>query len=149
MQLEQFNYDNKIVRNFGIATIIWGIVGMSIGLLVATQLVWPAMNFGIQFSTFGRIRPVHTNAIIFAFVGNAIFMGVYYSLQRVLRARMFSDMLSKIHFWGWQLVIVASAITLPLGLTTSHEYAEMEWPIDLGISYKTYGITRPVIPYAI
>lgn len=142
MQLEQFNYDNKIVRNFGIATIIWGIVGMSIGLLVATQLVWPAMNFGIQFSTFGRIRPVHTNAIIFAFVGNAIFMGVYYSLQRVLRARMFSDMLSKIHFWGWQLVIVASAITLPLGLTTSHEYAEMEWPIDLGITiiWVVFGI---------
>ena len=142
MQLEQFNYDNKIVRNFGIATIIWGIVGMSIGLLVATQLVWPAMNFGIQFSTFGRIRPVHTNAIIFAFVGNAIFMGVYYSLQRVLRARMFSDVLSKIHFWGWQLVIVASAITLPLGLTTSHEYAEMEWPIDLGITiiWVVFGI---------
>ncbi|CDS92876.1 cytochrome-c oxidase, cbb3-type subunit I [Sphingobacterium faecium] len=142
MQLEQFNYDNKIVRNFGIATIIWGIVGMSIGLLVATQLVWPAMNFGIQFSTFGRIRPVHTNAIIFAFVGNAIFMGVYYSLQRVLRARMFSDALSKIHFWGWQLVIVASAITLPLGLTTSHEYAEMEWPIDLGITiiWVVFGI---------
>lgn len=142
MQLEQFNYDNKIVRNFGIATIIWGIVGMSIGLLVATQLVWPAMNFGIQFSTFGRIRPVHTNAIIFAFVGNAIFMGVYYSLQRVLRARMFSDLLSKIHFWGWQLVIVASAITLPLGLTTSHEYAEMEWPIDLGITliWVVFGI---------
>ncbi|UIR56613.1 cytochrome-c oxidase, cbb3-type subunit I [Sphingobacterium sp. SRCM116780] len=135
MQLEQFNYDNKIVRNFGIATIIWGIVGMSIGLLIATQLVWPAMNFGIQFSTFGRIRPVHTNAIIFAFVGNAIFMGVYYSLQRVLKARMFSDILSKLHFWGWQLIIVASAITLPLGLTTSHEYAEMEWPIDLGITF--------------
>lgn len=142
MQLEQFNYDNKIVRNFGIATIIWGIVGMSIGLLVATQLVWPAMNFGIQFSTFGRIRPVHTNAIIFAFVGNAIFMGVYYSLQRVLRARMFNDLLSKIHFWGWQLIIVASAITLPLGLTTSHEYAEMEWPIDLGITliWVVFGI---------
>ncbi|WP_270089664.1 cytochrome-c oxidase, cbb3-type subunit I [Sphingobacterium sp. SYP-B4668] len=134
MQLEQFNYDNKIVRNFGLATIIWGIVGMSVGLLVALQLVWPEMNFGVQYTTFGRVRPVHTNAVIFAFVGNAIFMGVYYSLQRVLKARMFSDMLSKIHFWGWQLVIIASAITLPLGLTTSHEYAEMEWPIDLAIT---------------
>jgi len=134
MQLEQFNYDNKIVRNFGLATIIWGIVGMSVGLLVALQLVWPEMNFGVQYTTFGRVRPVHTNAVIFAFVGNAIFMGVYYSMQRVLKARMFSDVLSKIHFWGWQLVIIASAITLPLGLTTSHEYAEMEWPIDLAIT---------------
>lgn len=134
MHLEQFSYDNKIVRNFGIATIIWGIVGMSIGLLIALQLIWPEMNFLTQYTTFGRVRPVHTNAVIFAFVGNAIFMGVYYSLQRVLKARMFSDVLSKIHFWGWQLIIVASAITLPLGFTSSHEYAEMEWPIDLGIT---------------
>ncbi len=134
MHLEQFSYDNKIVRNFGIATIIWGIIGMSIGLLVALQLIWPEMNFLTQYTTFGRVRPVHTNAVIFAFVGNAIFMGVYYSLQRVLKARMFSDVLSKIHFWGWQLIIIASAITLPLGYTSSHEYAEMEWPIDLGIT---------------
>ncbi|KKO93017.1 bifunctional cbb3-type cytochrome c oxidase subunit I/II [Sphingobacterium sp. Ag1] len=142
MQLEQFSYDNKIVRNFGIATIIWGIVGMTIGLLVATQLVWPQMNFGLQFTTFGRVRPVHTNAVIFAFVGNGIFMGVYYSLQRVLKARMFSDALSKLHFWGWQLIIVASAITLPLGLTSSHEYAEMEWPIDIAITliWVVFGI---------
>ncbi len=134
MQVEQFNYDNKIVRDFGIATVIWGIVGMTVGLIAALQLVWPEVNFGLQYSTFGRIRPLHTNAVIFAFVGNAIFMGVYYSMQRVLKARMFSDVLSKIHFWGWQLIIVASAITLPLGLTTSHEYAEMEWPIDLAIT---------------
>ncbi|MBP3943957.1 cytochrome-c oxidase, cbb3-type subunit I [Sphingobacteriaceae bacterium WQ 2009] len=142
MQLEQFNYDNKIVRNFGVATIVWGIVGMSIGLLVAMQLVWPALNFATQYSTFGRVRPVHTNAVIFAFVGNAIFMGVYYSLQRVLKARMFSDVLSKIHFWGWQLVIIASAITLLLGYTSSHEYAEMEWPIDIGITliWVVFGI---------
>ena len=142
MQLQQFNYDNKIVRDFGIATIIWGIIGMSVGLLIATQLVWPEMNFLNQYTTFGRIRPVHTNAVIFAFVGNAIFMGVYYSIQRVLKARMFSDVLSKIHFWGWQLVIVASAITLPLGFTTSHEYAEMEWPIDIGITiiWVVFGI---------
>ncbi|QQT24522.1 cytochrome-c oxidase, cbb3-type subunit I [Sphingobacterium spiritivorum] len=142
MQLEQFNYDNKIVRNFGLATIIWGIVGMSVGLLVALQLVWPDMNFGIQYTTFGRVRPVHTNAVIFAFVGNAIFMGVYYSLQRVLKARMFSDVLSKLHFWGWQLVIIASAITLPMGFTSSHEYAEMEWPIDVAITliWVVFGI---------
>ncbi|TJZ50780.1 cytochrome-c oxidase, cbb3-type subunit I [Sphingobacterium olei] len=142
MQLEQFNYDNKIVRDFGIATIIWGIIGMSVGLLIACQLIWPELNFLNQYTTFGRVRPVHTNAVIFAFVGNAIFMGVYYSMQRVLKARMFSDVLGKIHFWGWQLVIVASAITLPLGLTTSHEYAEMEWPIDLAITvvWVVFGI---------
>ncbi|MGN5952978.1 cytochrome-c oxidase, cbb3-type subunit I [Sphingobacterium lactis] len=134
MQVEQFNYDNKIVRDFGIATVIWGIVGMTVGLIAALQLVWPIMNFDTQFTTFGRIRPLHTNAVIFAFVGNAIFMGAYYSMQRVLKARMFSDVLSKVHFWGWQLIIVASAITLPLGLTTSHEYAEMEWPIDIAIT---------------
>lgn len=133
MQLEQFNYDNKIVRDFGVATIIWGIVGMTVGLLVALQLVWPIFNFELQYTTFGRIRPLHTNAVIFAFVGNGIFMGVYYSMQRVLKARMFSDTLSKIHFWGWQLIILAAAITLPLGLTTSHEYAELEWPIDVAV----------------
>ncbi len=142
MQVEQFNYDNKIVRNFGIATIIWGLVGMSIGLLVATQLIWPEMNFLNQYTTFGRVRPVHTNAVVFAFVGNAIFMGVYYSMQRVLKARMFSDLLSKIHFWSWQLVIVASAVTLLLGYTSSHEYAEMEWPIDIAITlvWVVFGI---------
>src|SRR5690606_5152806 len=114
MQLTKFNYDNKIVRNFGIATIFWGIVGMSVGLLVAVQLVWPFMNLDLQYTTFGRIRPLHTNAVIFAFVGNAIFMGVYYSLQRLLKARMYSDFLSRVHFWGWQLIILAAAITLPL-----------------------------------
>ncbi|MES2828035.1 MAG: cytochrome-c oxidase, cbb3-type subunit I [Bacteroidota bacterium] len=134
MQLEKFTYDNKIVRNFGLATIIWGIIGMTVGLLVAMQLFKPAMNLGNQYTTFGRIRPLHTNAVIFAFVGNAIFMGVYYSLQRLLKARMFSDLLSKIHFWGWQLIIVSAVITLPLGLTTSHEYAELEWPIDIAIT---------------
>ncbi|RAJ29585.1 cytochrome-c oxidase, cbb3-type subunit I [Pedobacter cryoconitis] len=131
---EKFHYDNKIVRNFALATIIWGIVGMTIGLLIAMQLFKPAMNMGSQYTTFGRIRPLHTNAVIFAFVGNAIFMGVYYSLQRLLKARMYSDILSKIHFWGWQLIIIATVITLPLGLTSSHEYAEMEWPIDIAIT---------------
>ncbi|HZY39603.1 MAG TPA: cytochrome-c oxidase, cbb3-type subunit I [Mucilaginibacter sp.] len=142
MQPENFYYDNKIVRNFAIATVVWGIVGMSVGLLIAIQLFHPAANFGSQYTSFGRIRPVHTNAVIFAFVGNAIFMGVYYSLQRLLKARMFSDTLSKIHFWGWQLIIVAAAITLPLGFTTSHEYAELEWPIDILITivWVVFGI---------
>lgn len=142
MQPENFYYDNKIVRNFGIATVIWGIIGMTVGLIVAIQLYSPGMNMGNQYTTFGRIRPLHTNAVIFAFVGNAIFMGVYYSLQRLLKARMFSDALSKIHFWGWQLIILSAVITLPLGLTTSHEYAELEWPIDIAITlvWVVFGI---------
>ena len=134
MQLEKFTYDNKIVRDFSIATLVWGIIGMTVGLLIATQLYNPALNLGSQYTTFGRIRPLHTNAVIFAFVGNAIFMGVYYSLQRLLKARMYSDVLSKIHFWGWQLIIVSAVITLPMGFTTSHEYAELEWPIDIAIT---------------
>ena len=133
MELEKFSYDNKIVKSFAIATIFWGIVGMVVGLLIASQLFLPALNFNLPFTTFGRIRPLHTNAVIFAFVGNAIFMGVYYSLQRLCKARMFNDFLSKFHFWGWQLIIVAAAISLPLGLTTSKEYAELEWPIDIAI----------------
>ncbi len=134
MQPDKFYYDNKTVRNFAIATIAWGIIGMTVGLLIATQLYSPSMNMGNQYTTYGRIRPLHTNAVIFAFVGNAIFMGVYYSLQRLLKARMFSDVLSKIHFWGWQLIIVSAVITLPLGFSTSHEYAELEWPIDIAIT---------------
>ncbi len=142
MQLEKFSYDNKIVRNFGIATIVWGIIGMTVGLLAAIQLFWPFMNFDNQYTTFGRVRPVHTNAVIFAFVGNSIFMGIYYSMQRLLKTRMFSDKLSNIHFWMWQLIIVASAVTLLLGYTTSHEYAEMEWPIDIAITiiWVVFGI---------
>ncbi|MBT8219786.1 MAG: cytochrome-c oxidase, cbb3-type subunit I, partial [Bacteroidia bacterium] len=133
-QVETFSYDNKIVRNFGIATIVFGVVGMLVGLLVALQMIWPAMNLGNEYTTFGRIRPLHTNAAIFAFVGNGIFMGVYYSLQRLLKTPMWSKKLSAIHFWGWQLIIVAAAITLPLGITSSHEYAELEWPIDIAIA---------------
>ena len=134
MQLESFQYDNKTVRNFAIATMIWGVVGMLVGLIIALQLVFPAeLNLQPYFN-FGRLRPLHTNAVIFAFVGNGIFMGVYYSLQRLLKARMFNDTLSKIHFWGWQLIIVAAAITLPLGMTTGKEYAELEWPIDIAIT---------------
>jgi cytochrome c oxidase cbb3-type subunit I/II len=139
---EKFYYDNKIVRDFAIATIVWGVIGMTVGLLVAMQLFTPELNMGSQYTTFGRIRPLHTNAVIFAFVGNAIFMGVYYSLQRLLNARMFSNVLSKIHFWGWQLIIVAAVITLPLGLSSSHEYAELEWPIDVAITlvWVVFGI---------
>jgi cytochrome c oxidase cbb3-type subunit I/II len=138
--LEKFQYDNKIVRNFAFATIIWGVVGMLVGLWVALLMVFPQWNvtgaagketIGL---TFGRLRPLHTNAVIFAFVGNGIFMGYYYSLQRLLKTRMASDMLSKIHFWGWQLIIVAAALTLPLGMTTGKEYAELEWPIDIAIT---------------
>ncbi|MER2999612.1 cytochrome-c oxidase, cbb3-type subunit I [Pontibacter populi] len=131
---ETFFYDNKIVRDFGIATVFWGIAGMLIGVIIAFQLANPDMNMGTQYTTFGRVRPLHTNAVIFAFVGNAIFMGVYYSLQRLCKTRMYSDLLSKINFWGWQLIIVSAVITLPLGITTSKEYAELEWPIDIAIT---------------
>jgi cytochrome c oxidase cbb3-type subunit I/II len=134
MQTEKFSYDNNIVRLFGNATIFWGAIGMLVGLLVAFQLIFPALNFGIEYTSFGRIRPLHTNAVIFAFVGNGIFAGVYYSLQRLLKTRMYSDLLSKINFWGWQLIIVAAAVSLPLGYTTSKEYAELEWPIDIAIA---------------
>jgi cytochrome c oxidase cbb3-type subunit I/II len=134
MQLESFQYDNKTVRNFALATIIWGVVGMTVGLWVALELVFPTVLNIQPYFNFGRIRPLHTNAVIFAFVGNGIFMGVYYSLQRLLKTRMYSDTLSKIHFWGWQLIIVAAAITLPLGISAAKEYAELEWPIDIAIT---------------
>ena len=134
MEKEQFYYDNKIVKMFLIATILWGVVGMLVGLLVAFLFIFPNYMEGISWLSFGRLRPLHTNAVIFAFVGNSIFMGIYYSMQRLLKTRMFSDTLSKIHFWGWQFIIVAAAITLPLGLTSSKEYAELEWPIDIAIT---------------
>jgi len=134
MHLERFSYDNAIVRNFAFATMIWGVIGMLVGLTAALQLAFPALNFGLEFTTFGRIRPLHTNAVIFAFVGNGIFTGVYYSLQRLCKTRMFSDVLSQINFWGWQLIILSAVLTLPLGYTTSKEYAELEWPIDIAIT---------------
>ncbi|MEO1652604.1 MAG: cytochrome-c oxidase, cbb3-type subunit I [Bacteroidota bacterium] len=133
-EMQKFAYDNQIVKLFILATVVFGIVGMLVGLLAAIQLRFPAFNFGIPYTTFGRIRPLHTNAIIFAFVGNAMFAGVYYSTQRLLKTRMFSDTLSYLNFWGWQLIILSAAITLPLGITTSHEYAELEWPIDIAIA---------------
>jgi cytochrome c oxidase cbb3-type subunit I/II len=140
--VERFYYDNQTVRLFLVAAVIFGVVGMTVGLLIATQLFMPALNFGIPYTSFGRLRPLHTNAVIFAFVGNAMFAGVYYSMQRLLKARMYSDVLSKIHFWGWQLIILSAAITLPLGFTTSHEYAELEWPIDIAIAliWVVFGI---------
>ncbi|WP_126974421.1 cytochrome-c oxidase, cbb3-type subunit I [Gynurincola endophyticus] len=142
MQIEKFYYDNKIVKWFGYATIVWGIVGMLAGLYAAVQMYIPALSFDFAPTTFGRVRPVHTNAIIFAFVGNCIFTGVYYSLQRLCKTRMFSDKLSKIHFWGWQSIIVAAAVTLLLGFTTGKEYAELEWPIDIAITliWVVFGI---------
>ncbi|MCB9297264.1 MAG: cytochrome-c oxidase, cbb3-type subunit I [Lewinellaceae bacterium] len=141
-QVEKFSYDNAIVRKFAYASIIFGMVGILVGLIAALQLVFPALNLGIPETTFGRIRPLHTNAAIFAFVGNGIFMGVYYSLQRLLKARMFSKALSEFHFWGWQAIILAAAITLPLGITSAKEYAELEWPIDLAIAlvWVAFGI---------
>lgn len=133
MEVEKFSYDNRAVRNFAIASFVWGIVGMLVGLVVALQLIFPQLNF-IEYATFGRLRPLHTNAVIFAFVGNGIFMGVYYSLQRLCKTRMWNDTLSAIHFWGWQLIILLAAVTLVLGITTSKEYAELEWPIDILIT---------------
>jgi len=134
MDVQQFYYDNKIVKKFIYATLLWGVVGMLVGLILAFMFLFPNMTDGISWLSFGRLRPLHTNAVIFAFVGNAIFAGVYYSTQRLLKARMFSDLLSNINFWGWQLLIVGAAITLPLGYTTSKEYAELEWPFDIWIA---------------
>src|SRR4029079_7058242 len=129
---DTIRYDDAIVRKFVTATIVWGAVGMVVGLWCALQLAMPRLNFAPYF-TFGRIRPLHTNAVIFAFAGNAIFAAVYYSSQRLLKARPL-DRLSRIHFWGWQAIIVAAAITLPLGFTQGKEYAELEWPIDIAIT---------------
>lgn len=142
MEMQQFQYDNKIIRNFIYASIVFGVVGMLVGLILAFMFLFPNVTSGISFLSFGRLRPLHTNAVIFAFVGNAMFAGVYYSMQRLLKARMFSDFLSKLHFWGWQLIIVAAAVTLPLGYTTSKEYAELEWPIDIAIAliWVVFGI---------
>jgi len=133
-QIETFSYDDAIVRRFLWATVIWGLVGFTVGLLIALQLANPWFNFNTEWLSFGRLRPLHTNAVIFAFAGNAIFTGVYYSTQRLLKTRMFSDGLGKFHFWGWQAIIVAAALTLPLGFTQAKEYAELEWPIDIAIA---------------
>jgi len=127
----EITYDDAIVRKFVFASVGWGVIGLLVGVIIATQLAFFQANFDTSWLTFGRLRPLHTNAVIFAFVGNMIFGSVYYSMQRLLKTRMASDLLSKIHFWGWQLIIVCAAVTLPLGITQSKEYAELEWPIDL------------------
>ena len=141
-QLETVYYDNKMPRLFAMATILWGAVGMLVGVLIAFQLVFPALNFDLSFTTYGRLRPLHTNAVIFAFVGNGIFTAIYYSLPRLLKTSMWSSKLSKIHFWGWQSIIVLAAITLVCGITTGKEYAELEWPIDILITliWVVFGI---------
>ena len=134
VSLERFSYDDDVVRKFLFATLLWGVVGMLVGLLIALQLANPIFNFNTSWLSFGRLRPLHTNAVIFAFAGNAFFCGAYYSTQRLLKARMFSDGLSRFHFWGWQAIIVSAALTLPAGFTQAKEYAELEWPIDIAIA---------------
>ncbi len=133
-RVESFTYDDKVVRQFAFATAIWGVIAMGVGVWLAFLLVMPALGFDLPYLSFGRLRPLHTNAAVFAFAGNAIFAAVYYSSQRLLKARMYSDKLSAFHFWGWQAIIVAAAVTLPLGITQSKEYAELEWPIDVAIT---------------
>ena len=127
-------YNDKVVRQFTVMTVVWGIVGMLVGVLIAAQLYFPALNFDLPWLSYGRLRPLHTNAVIFAFGGSALFATSLYTVQRTCHVRLISDKLASFVFWGWQLVIVAAAITLPLGYTQSKEYAELEWPIDLLIT---------------
>jgi len=133
MQEQQASYNYTVVRQFTIATVVWGIVGMLVGVVIAAQLIWPELNFASWFS-YGRLRPLHTNAVIFAFGGSALFATSYYVVQRTCHVRLFSDKLAAFTFWGWQAVIVSAAITLPMGFQTSKEYAELEWPIDVLIA---------------
>ena len=133
VETRRITFDDAIVRRFLFASVIWGVVGLLVGVIIATQMVWFQANLLPQL-TFGRLRPLHTNAVIFAFVGNMMFAGVYYSTQRLLKTRMANDVLSKIHFWGWQAIIVSAALTLPFGITQGKEYAELEWPIDISIA---------------
>jgi len=127
-------YNDKVVRQFALATVFWGVVGMLVGVIIAAQLTWPALNLGIEWLSYGRLRPLHTNAVIFAFGGCGLFAASYYVVQRTSQVRLFSDGLAAFTFWGWQLVIVLAAITLPLGMTQGKEYAELEWPIDILIA---------------
>ena len=137
--LESFTYDDAIVRKFLAAMYLWSLVAVLVGIYIALQLIYPALTFGRAELTFGRLRPLHTNAAIFAFAGNAIFAAVYYSTQRLCKARMWSDKLGGLHFWGWQGVILAAALTLPFGITHGKEYAELEWPIDVAIAVVWLG----------
>jgi cytochrome c oxidase cbb3-type subunit 1 len=135
-------YNYKVVRQFSIMTVVWGIVGMAVGVLIAAQLAWPALNFDIPWLSYGRLRPLHTNAVIFAFGGCALMATSFYVVQRTCQTRLISDALASVVFWGWQLVILAAAVSLPLGFTTSKEYAELEWPIDVLITivWVLYGV---------
>src|SRR5688572_14463985 len=135
-------YNDRVVRQFSVMTVVWGIVGMAVGVLIAAQLYWPALNFDIAWLSYGRLRPLHTNAVIFAFGGSALFATSYHIVQRTCGVRLFGDRLAAFTFWGWQAVIVAAAITLPLGITQGKEYAELEWPIDLLITavWVAYGV---------
>ncbi|MGX5649616.1 cytochrome-c oxidase, cbb3-type subunit I [Hydrogenophaga borbori] len=127
-------YNDKVVRQFALATVFWGVVGMLVGVIIAAQLTWPALNLGIEWLSYGRLRPLHTNAVIFAFGGCGLFAASYYVVQRTSQVRLFSDGLAAFTFWGWQVVIVLAAITLPMGMTQGKEYAELEWPIDILIA---------------
>jgi len=127
-------YNYRVVRQFAIMTVVWGIVGMAVGVLIAAQLVWPELNFDLPWTSYGRLRPLHTNAVIFAFGGCALFATSYYAVQRTSQAPLFAPKLAAFTFWGWQLVILLAAVSLPLGFTTSKEYAELEWPIDILIA---------------
>ena len=127
-------YNDRVVRQFALMTVVWGIVGMLVGVIIAAQLIWPELSFNLPFLSYGRLRPLHTNAVIFAFGGSALFATSYYVVQRTCHTRLFAGGLAEFTFWGWQLVIVLAAITLPLGITSSKEYAELEWPIDLLIA---------------
>ena len=130
----QTSYNYKVVQQFSVMTVIWGVVGMLVGVIIAAQLIWPALNFDIPWLTYSRLRPLHTNAVIFAFGGSALFASSYYIVQRTCQVRLFCDKLAAFTFWGWNLVIVLAAITLPLGFTSGKEYAELEWPIDILIA---------------
>jgi cytochrome c oxidase cbb3-type subunit 1 len=134
METQSTSYNDKVVRQFTVMTVVWGIVGMLVGVIIAAQLAWPELNFGIPWLSYGRLRPLHTNAVIFAFGGCALFASSYYVVQRTCHVPLVSSSLAAFTFWGWQAIIVAAAITLPLGITTSKEYAELEWPIDAAIA---------------
>ncbi|MFM2450978.1 MAG: cytochrome-c oxidase, cbb3-type subunit, partial [Pseudomonadota bacterium] len=127
-------YNDTVVRNFALAAVLWGVVGMLVGVIIAAQMTWPELNFGIPWLSFGRLRPLHTNAVIFAFGGCALFASSYYVVQRTCQVKLFGGPLASLTFWGWQLVILLAAVSLPLGFTSGKEYAELEWPIDILIT---------------
>src|SRR5574343_652975 len=127
-------YNDKVVRQFAIMTVVWGVVGMLVGVIIAAQLTWPELNLGIPWLSYGRLRPLHTNAVIFAFGGCGLFAASYYVVQRTCQTNLFMPALAQFTFWGWQLVILLAALSLPLGVTSGKEYAELEWPIDILIA---------------